>query len=250
MTTLLTASAIVGCGSAKAEESGEDVSAAENVAAESTASETTAEESIATETADDDDNLFMQVKSFDETSFTGDLCREERISQEDVNGAVVGSDIYSTNGTQFTTVTFEDVNKELEYDTDEVFKNDVVGTKRFDGFLVKNADDNFYYALEKEDYESEYRVVSMFTEGLLQKPVEENVTLKINENADIYLQKMVEKDGASSMENEYIIGKDFKGNNYPGWSEGATEYYLTDNMLMAISVKDGELYKAVQIFVP
>ena len=240
MATLLTASAIVGCGSAKAEEAGADVSGAGNVATESTASET----------ADDDDNLFMQVKSFDETSFTGDLCREERISQEDVNGAVVGSDIFSTNGTQFTAVTFEDVNKELEYDTDEVFKNDVVGTKRFDGFLVKNADDDFYYALEKEDYESEYRVVSMFTEGVLQKTVEENVTLNINENCDIYLVKMVEKDGASSMENEYIIGKDFKGNNYPGWSEGAAEYYMTENMLMAISVKDGELYKAVQVFVP
>ncbi len=235
MATLLTAAVIGGCGNAKAEDSGKEVSGTGSTAAEST---------------DSDDNLYMQVKSFNETSFTGDLCREERIRQEYVEGAEIGKSISSINGTQFTAVSFEDVNKELEYDTDEVFKKDASAAARFDGFLVKCSDDDFYYALEKEGFDNEYLVVTIFTDEALRKTIEENVTYNISEDCQIYLQKVVDKDGASDIESEYIIGRDFKGDNYPGWSEGATEYYLTDNMLMDISVKDGELTKAVQVFVP
>lgn len=57
------------------------------------------------------------------------------------------------------------------------------------------ADDDFFYALEKEEYEQEYSVVSLF-------------------------------------------------------SKGAHEYYMTGDMLLAIGVIDGELYNAVQVFIP
>ena len=199
---------------------------------------------------DNDNNLYMQVKSFNEKSFTGDLCREERIKKEYVESAEIGSNIFSVNGTQYTAVSFEDVNKELEYDTDETFKKDVVGTTRFDGFLVKCSDDNFCYALEKEDYAEEYTVVQLFTDGNQRKIIEENVTFNIKEDCEIYLQKVVEKDGIANIESEYIIGREFKGDNYPGWSENAKEYYMTGDMLMAISVVDGELYNAVQVYIP
>ena len=199
---------------------------------------------------DNDNNLYMQVKSFNENSFTGDLCREERIKKEYVESAEIGSNIFSVNGTQYTAVSFEDANKELEYDTDETFKKDVVGTTRFDGFLVKCSDDDFYYALEKEDYAEEYTVVQLFEEGKQRKTIEENVTFNIKEDCEIYLQKVVEKDGIANIESEYIIGREFKGDNYPGWSENAKEYYMTGDMLMAISVVDGELYNAVQVYIP
>lgn len=199
---------------------------------------------------DNDNNLYMQVKSFNENSFTGDLCREERIKKEYVESAEIGSNIFSVNGTQYTAVSFEDANKELEYDTDETFKKDVVGTTRFDGFLVKCSDDDFYYALEKEDYAEEYTVVQLFEEGKQRKTIEENVTFNIKEDCEIYLYKEVEKDGIGNIETEYIIGREFKGDNYPGWSENAKEYYMTGNMLMAIGVVDGELYNAVQVYIP
>ena len=133
---------------------------------------------------------------------------------------------------------------------DETFKKDVVGTTRFDGFLVKCSDDDFCYALEKEDYAEEYTVVRLFEEGKQRKTIEENVTFNIKEDCEIYLYKEVEKDGIGKIETEYIIGREFKGDNYPGWSENAKEYYMTGNMLMAIGVVDGELYNAVQVYIP
>ena len=262
LTTVLTASMISGCGNTAVEdsvtetatvESAENTTDAKEPAADSTIAESTTAEDAGSDAVmnyENDSNLFMQVKSFDESSFTGDLCREEKITQEDVDSAQTGSDLYSINGTQFTVVSFEDVNKEIEYDTDEVFKNDVVGSTRFDGFLVKCADDGFSYALQKEESESEYLVVPLFEEGVLRKTVEENVTFSIKENCEICLQKFVEKDGITNLETETITGREFKGDNYPGWSEGATEYYLTSDMLMAISVTDGALDKAIQVYIP
>ena len=197
-----------------------------------------------------DNNLYMQVDSFDENSLTGDLYREERIKQEYVDDAEEGSFIFSVNGTQFQVVSFEEVNKELEYATDEEFKKDVVGSTRFDGFLVKCSDDDFYYALEKEDYAQEYTVVSMMTEEILRKLIEENVTFKIKENCEITLLKFVENGESLKLENEYIIGREFKGDNYPGWSQDAKEFYMTESMLVAISVIDDELYNFVQIYIP
>lgn len=76
---------------------------------------------------DNDNNLLMQVTGCDETSLTGDLYREERIKKEYVDSAEEGSIIYSVNGTPFTVVSFEAVNEEIQYGTDEEFKADVVG---------------------------------------------------------------------------------------------------------------------------
>lgn len=199
---------------------------------------------------DNDNNLFMMVKSFDETSLTGDMYREERIKAEYVDSAKENDNIYSVNGTQFTVVSFEDVNSELDYATDEEFKKDVVGTTRFDGFLVKCSDDDFYYALEKEEYATEYNVVAMMSAGNLRKLVEENVTFKIRDNCEIILQKFVENGESAELKEEYIIGREFKGDNYPGWSEGAKEYYMTSDMLVAVSAVDGELYNFVQVYIP
>ncbi len=199
---------------------------------------------------DNDSNLFMQVKSFDETSLTGDLCRQERIKAEYVDGAAENSYIYSINGTQFMVVSFEEANKDLGYGTDEEFRNDVLGTTRFDGFLLKSSDDDTYYALEKEDYEEEYKVVYILNEGVLRKLIEENKTFAIKENCEIILQKFVLDGDSGNLEQEYIIGREFKGDNYAKWFPDTKEYYLTDNMLMAIGVIDGELYNAVQIYVP
>ena len=199
---------------------------------------------------DNDNNLYMQVESFDENSFTGDLYREERIKAEYVDNATEGSTIYSINGTQFEVVSFEAVNSEIGYGTDAEFKKDATGEFRFDGFLVKCGDDNFYYALEKEEYADEYKVVPMLTEGNLRKLVEEKVTFKIREDCEILLQKFVENEDGGHLDTEYIIGREFKGDNYPGWSADAKEYYMTSGMLVAISVVDDELYNAVQIYVP
>ncbi|MCR5656095.1 MAG: hypothetical protein K6G06_01415 [Butyrivibrio sp.] len=199
---------------------------------------------------DNDNTLLMQVKSFDEKSLTGDLYREEKIKADIVEAASIGDSIYSTNGTQFTVVTFEDVNKEIEYDTDETFKADVLGTTRYDGFLVKCSTDDFYYALEKEDYENEYTVVMMLNSGNLKKLIEEDVTFRIKDSCEITLLKFNENSADRNIDSEYLIGREFKGDNYPGWSEDATEYYITDGMLVAVGVIDGELYNFVQIFVP
>ena len=204
----------------------------------------------ATKYYDNDNNLYMQVKKFDETSLTGDLYREERIKAEYVDNAETGSNIFSINGTQFSVVTFEEVNKELEYGTDDEFKNDVIGSTRFEKFLVKCSDDNFYYALEKEEYEDQYKVVAMMDEGILRKLVEENVTFTIKDNCEIILQKYVKGDAGDTSEQEYIIGREFKGDNYPDSSQGSDEYYVTSDMLVAISVVDGELYNFVQVYVP
>ena len=199
---------------------------------------------------DNDNNLFMQVKSFDETTFTGDLYREERINAEYVDNAEENSIIYSINGTPFTVVSFEEANKEVKYGTDEEFKKDIVGTTRYADYLVKCGDDDSYYALEKEDYATEYKVVYMFNEGNIRKLIEENVTFRIKENCEIILQKFVEDGEFGNLKQERIIGREFKGDNYPGWSQDAKEYYLTSDMLVALGVIDGELYNVVQIYVP
>lgn len=199
---------------------------------------------------DNDNNLFMQVKSFDETSLTGDIYREEKIKAEYVDNADIGNIIYSVNGTQFTVVSFEEVNKELAYGTDEEFKWDVVGSSRFDSFLVKCSDDDFYYALEKGEYDQEYKVVTMMNEGNLRKLIEENVTFKIKEDCEITLQKFVKDGDFSNLEQEYLLGREFKGDAYPGWSADAEEYYMTTEMLVAIGAVDGELYYIHQIYVP
>ena len=199
---------------------------------------------------DNDSNLYMIVKKFDETTLTGDLYREEKIKTEYVDNAEENSYIFSENGTQFSVVSFEEVNKELEYGTDEEFKKDVIGSSRFDRFLVKCNDDGAYYALEKEDYDPTYHVVNMLNEGNVRKLIEENVSFKIKENCEIYLQKFVDDGEFANLEEEYIVGREFKGDNYPGWSADAKEYYLTSDMLVALGVIDGELYNFNQIYVP
>lgn len=204
----------------------------------------------ATKYYDNDNNLYMYVENFDETTLTGDLYREERIKAEYVDNAAEGDNLYSINGTQFTVVSFEDVNKELEYGTDEEFKKDVASTTRFADFLVRNNDDNSCYALEKEDYEQEYRVVPMLNDGVLRKLIEEDRTFTIKENCEISLQKFVDNDVTGHLDQEYIIGREFKGDNYPGWSPNASEYYMTEGMLVALGVIDDELYNVTQIYVP
>ncbi len=199
---------------------------------------------------DNDNNLYMHVNSFDEKSFTGDLYRQEMIKADYVDNAEEGSQIYSVNGTQFKVVSFEEVNADIAYGTDEEFKNDVVGTTRFDGFLVKCSTDDFYYALEKEDYEDTYKVVSMMTDENLRVLTKENVTFPIKENCEIILLKYISDKEESHFEEEYIIGREFKGDHYPGWSESKPESYMTSGMLMSLGVIDGELYNAVQIYVP
>lgn len=199
---------------------------------------------------DDDHNLLMRVESFDENSFTGDLYHEETIKEDYVKDASEGDIIYSVDGTQFTVISFEDVNKELEYGTDEEFKNDVVGTTRFDNFLVQSGDDDFYYALEKEEYETEYKVVSLMTDDALTKLIEEGVTYTIKEDTVIVLYKFVSNGESDELKDEYIIGREFKGDNYPQWSEDADEYFITGNMLLYISVVDDELTTIVQKYVP
>lgn len=199
---------------------------------------------------DDDHNLLMQVKSFDENSFTGDLYHEESIKEAYVDGAKEGDVIYSVDGTPFTVISFEDVNKELQYDTDEVFKDDVVGTTRFDSFLVQGGDEDFYYALEKEDYETEYKVVSLMTDDILRKLIAEDVTYSIKEDSVIVLNKFVSNGEYDELKDEYIIGREFKGDNYPQWAADADEYYTTSSMLLYITVVDDELTTIVQKYVP
>ena len=199
---------------------------------------------------DNDSNLYMNVTSFDEKSLTGNLLRQEKIKQEYVDNAEIGSQIYSVNGTMFTAVSFEDVNKEIEYGTDDEFKADVVGSSRFDGFLVKDSDDDFYYALEKGEYDQEYKVVAMMHEEYIRKSIAENVTFTIKDNCEIVLQKFVKDGEYDNLAQEYIVGREFKGDNYPGWSADAQESYMTEDMLMSIGVIDGELYNASQIYIP
>ena len=71
---------------------------------------------------------------------------------------------------------------------------------------------------------------------------------------DIYrneiLQKFVEDGEFSQLQTEYIVGREFKGDNYPNWSADAKEYYMTNGMLVALGVTDGELYGINQIYVP
>lgn len=199
---------------------------------------------------DNDNNLYMQVKKFDETSLTGDLYRNEKIKAEYVENATEGSNIYSVNGTQYQVVSFEDANKELGYGTDEEFKRDSVGTSRFDKFIVKCTEEDAYYALEKDDYSQGYKVVMLFNEGNDRKLIEENVTFKIKENCEIILQKFVNDGQFDNLTSEYLIGREFKGDNYPGWAADAKEYYMTNEMLVGIGVIDKELYSIVQIYVP
>ena len=199
---------------------------------------------------DDDHNLLMRVKSFDETSFTGDLYHEETIKESYVDSAGEGDIIYSVDGTPFTVISFEDVNKELEYGTDEEFKDDVVGSTRFDSFLVQGGDDDFYYALEKEDYETEYKVVSLMTDDTLKKLIAEDVTYPIKEDSVIVLNKFVNNGEYDELTDEYIIGREFKGDNYPQWSDDSDEYFITGSMLLYISVVDNELTTIVQKYEP
>lgn len=196
-----------------------------------------------------DNTLLMQVSSYDKTSLTGDLYREEKIKEEFVDGAVEGDILSSVNGTAFTVVSFEEVNKELEYGTDDEFKQDVVGTTRFDKFLVRSSDDDFYYALQKEDYETSYKVVSLMTEGTVKKLIAKDVTFSIKEDCVIVLLKFVLNDESGELKEDYIIGREFDPESYPGWSEDATEYYLSSDMLVSISVVDNELSCIVQQYV-
>lgn len=196
-----------------------------------------------------DNNLLMQITSYDKTSLSGDLYRDEKIKEEFVDSASEGDIIYSVNGTAFTVVSFEAVNKELEYGTDDEFKGDVVGTTRFDKFLVQSGDDDSYYALQKEDYETSYKVVSLMTEGTVKKLIAEGVTFNIKEDCVIVLLKFVLNDESGELKEDYIIGREFDPDNYPGWSEDATEYYLSSDMLVSVSVVDNELSCFVQQYV-
>ncbi len=200
---------------------------------------------------DNDTNLYMIVKSFDATSLTGDLYRKEKIKKEYVENADEGSFIYSVNGTQFKVVSYEDVKVAIGYSgTDEEFKYDVAGSYKFEDFLVQCGDDDSYYALMKADYEDEYKVVAMMHEEDIMKRIEDNVTFKIKESCEIILQKFVSDGEFDKLEQEYTIGREFKGDNYPQWSAEADEYYMTDGMLVSLGVIDGELYNIVQIYVP
>ncbi len=199
---------------------------------------------------DDDNNLLIHVDSFDENSFTGNLYHEETINDSYVYDAQIGDIIYSKDGTPFTVISFEDVNKELEYGTDEEFKADVIGTTRFDGFLVKGGDQDFYYALEKEEYETEYKVASLMTDELLLKLIAEDVTFPIREDSNIVLYKFDTTGEYDELKEEYIIGREFKGDNYPQWSDEGDEYFITSSMYLYISVVDGELTTIVQKYVP
>ncbi len=82
------------------------------------------------------------------------------------------------------------------------------------------------------------------------KRIEDNVTFKIKERCEIILQKFVSDGEFDKLEQEYTIGREFKGDNYPQWSAEADEYYMTDGMLVSLGVIDGELYNIVQIYVP
>lgn len=201
---------------------------------------------------DNDNNLLMQVTKFDEKSLTGDIYREERIRATDVENAKIGDNIFSVNGTQFTAVSFEDVNKEIEYATNEEFKADVLTPSRYSKFLVKGGDDDFYYALEKQDYEELYTVVPMMAEGTERKLIEKNVTFTIKDNCEITLQKFVkgEPDSGDTLTEEYLLGREFKGDNYPDSMQDADEYYMTNGMLVWLGAVDGELYNFVQVYVP
>ena len=199
---------------------------------------------------DNDNNLYMQVKKFDETTLTGDIYREEKIKAEYVEGAAENSMIYSVNGTQYQVVSFAEANKEIGYGTDEEFKKDTVGISRFSDFIVKCTDDGSYYALEKDSYSQGYKVVMLLNEGDERKLIENNVTFRIKENCEIILQKFVFDGEFSNLEQEYLIGREFKGDNYPQWAADAQEYYMTTDMLVAIGVIDGELYNITQKYLP
>ncbi|SEA49928.1 hypothetical protein SAMN02910384_01652 [Pseudobutyrivibrio sp. ACV-2] len=201
---------------------------------------------------DNDNNLLMQVTKFDEKSLTGDIYREERIRATDVENAKIGDNIFSVNGTQFTAVSFEDVNKEIEYATDEEFKADVLTPSRYSKFLVKGGDDDFYYALEKQDYEELYTVVPMMSEGTVRKLIEKNVTFAIKDNCEITLQKFVKggPDSGDTLTEEFLLGREFKGDNYPDSMQDVDEYYMTNGMLVWLGAVDGELYNFVQVYVP
>ena len=199
---------------------------------------------------DNDNNLYMEVRKFDETTLTGDLYRNEKIKAELVDNAKEGDLLYSVNGRQYTVVSFEDANKELDYGTDEDFKLNSVGQSRYQGFVVKDNNDDAFYALEKGEYEQEYNIVQLFNDGQIRELIEENVTFNIKENCEITLQKFVQEGEFSNLKSEYIVGREFKGDNYPNWSADAKEYYMTNDMLVALGVIDGELYNITQIYVP
>lgn len=201
---------------------------------------------------DNDNNLLMQVTKFDEKTLTGDIYREERIKAEAVENAEIGDNIFSVNGTQFTAISFEDANKAIEYATNEEFKADVLTPSRYSKFLIKGGDDDFYYALEKQDYEELYTVVPMMEQGTVKKLIEKNVTFAIKDNCEITLQKFVKggPDSGDTLTEEFLLGREFKGNNYPDSMQDVDEYYMTNGMLVWLGAVDGELYNFVQVYVP
>ncbi len=200
---------------------------------------------------DNDNNLYMYVSNCDTTTLTGNLFRKEIINKENVENAEVGSLIFSVNGTQYKVVSFEDVKEAIGYSSSvEDFIKDVAGISRIADFLVQDTEDNSYYALEKRNYDDNYKVVAMMHEEDIMKRIEDNVTFKIKENCEITLQKFVSDGENMNLEEEYLIGREFKGTDYPSWSAAAEEYYMTDGMLVTIGVIDGELYNIVQIYVP
>ncbi len=199
---------------------------------------------------DNDNNLYMVVKSFDNKSITGDIYCKEKIKKEYVENAKEGDFIYSVNGSQFKVVSFEEVNKAIEYGTDEEFKSDSVGISRFSDYLIYSPDDDFYYALEKSDYDDLYQVVAMMHDEDIRKLIEENVTFKLKEDCEITLQKFVSDGEFMQLASEFMTAREFKGDNYPQWSATAEEYYMTNDMLVAIGVIDGEVYNLDQVYVP
>ena len=119
-------------------------------------------------------------------------------------------------------------------------------------FLVKGGDDDFYYALEKQDYEELYTVVPMMEQGTVKKLIEKNVTFAIKDNCEITLQKFVKggPDSGDTLTEEFLLGREFKGDNYPDTMQDVDEYYMTDGMLVWLGAVDSELYNFVQVYVP
>ncbi|WP_197029491.1 hypothetical protein [Butyrivibrio sp. AE3004] len=76
----------------------------------------------------------------------------------------------------------------------KIQKRTLLADTILNGFLVKSADDDSYYALEKEEYALEYNVVNMLNEGDIRKLIEEMVTLqdqrKLRNNPSKNLLKM------------------------------------------------------------
>ena len=92
----------------------------------------------------------------------------------------------------------------------------------------------------------------MISEGTVRKLIEKNVTFAIKDNCEIILQKFVKEgdDLGETLQEEYLIGREFKGDNYPDSLQDVDEYYMTNSTLVWLSAVDGELYDFVQVYVP